>query len=186
MTRAHAVLHRLRRSAARFRGGEAETTSVEFVIMFPLVILLMCFAFEAGVLSTRQALLERATNLSVRELRLRPADPPSYAEMVQLICRNALIIPDCENALHIELTAVDTETWDVAPNPVACRDRDNDYTPQIVYDDAGGGDRMMLLRVCAVFRPLFPTAGLGAALAKVSESDYALVAANLFVSEPMR
>jgi hypothetical protein len=152
--------------------------------MFPLVILLMMTGFEAGLYSTRQALLDHAVDESVRVLRLNPQDPPSYSEMIEIVCEAAVMVPDCENALHIELRAIDTESWEFDPGPVYCRDRANDYTPEIIFDESGGGNRLMLLRLCAVFRPLFPTAGLGAELTRVSEDDYAMVAAQIFVTEP--
>jgi hypothetical protein len=50
---------------------------------------------------------------------------------------------------------------------------------------AGGGNDVMLVRICAVFEPIFPTLGLGAQLTRVNESDYALVAAAAFVNEPI-
>ncbi|RMD93243.1 MAG: hypothetical protein D6811_05325 [Alphaproteobacteria bacterium] len=176
--------NRFSRFAARLRREEAGTASIEFVVMFPLLILLMATGFEAGLYSTRQALLDYAVEKSVRVLRLNPDDPPSYSEMVDIVCDAAVMVPDCHNAIQVELTPIDTETWDIDPGPVYCRDRENDYTPEIVFDEAGGGNRLMLLRLCAVFHPVFPTLGLGARLTRVSENDYAMVATQIFVTEP--
>ena len=51
--------------------------------------------------------------------------------------------------------------------------------------DSGGGNDLMLVRLCAVFEPIFPTVGLGAELARVNESDYAIVAAIAYTNEPI-
>lgn len=44
----------------------------------------------------------------------------------------------------------------------------------------------MLVRVCALFEPFFPTTGLGMMMRYNARGDYALVATTAFVNEPSR
>jgi hypothetical protein len=173
-----------RLSLNRFRRGEEATAATEFVVLFPLVILIFCTAFEAAALTLRQAMLDVAAGEVTRELRLSSGATPGAAELVAFVCDKAVVFPDCENAVSIELAPVDTETWEVSRATMQCIDRDDGFVPVQSYV-AGGGNDVMLVRICAVFEPIFPTLGLGAQLTRVNESDYALVAAAAFVNEPI-
>ena len=55
---------------SRFARREDANATVEFVIVFPIVIMLFIAAFETSMLLTRQVMLERALDQSVRHLRL--------------------------------------------------------------------------------------------------------------------
>ena len=55
------------RRAFRFENGAA---SVEFVIVFPFFFGVFISSFEIGMMNIRALLLERATDLVVREIRL--------------------------------------------------------------------------------------------------------------------
>lgn len=159
------------------------SASIEFVILFPVFISIFGSGYEAGLLTTRQVMLERATEVAVRDLRLGISSVATYDELRARVCNVAGIIPDCMNALHIELAPVSTTTWDIRTGETACIDRDEDITPVTSFTQ-GGSNELMLVRVCAVVRPIIPTTGLGLKLPKVNSSDYALVAASAFVNEP--
>lgn len=162
---------------------ENGTATVEFVILFPVFISIFGSAFEAGLLTTRQVMLERATEVAVRDLRLGLGTVATYDELKARVCNVAGIIPDCMSALHIELAPISTATWDMRTGATECIDRDEDITPVTSFTQ-GGSNELMLVRVCAVVRPMSPMTGLGLRLPKVNTSDYALVAASAFVNEP--
>ena len=168
----------------RLYRDERANASLEFVVLFPLVILLFCSAMEAGVLSVRQVMLDSAADDVVRTLRLSSSKSPTKDEINAQVCEKAVIFPDCMNAVTVEMKPIDTDTWDIASDSMNCVDRDDGFVPVEEYV-SGGRDELMLLRICAVFNPVFPTVGLGAKLSRVNESDYAIVTATAFVNEPI-
>ena len=99
------------------------------------------------------------------------------------ICNLAGIIPDCLNVLLVELRPVSTSTWQPLSSGPTCVDRAAPIQPVTEFN-AGASDEMMLIRACAKFDPLFPTAGLGFSLPKDNTGAYALIAATAFVNEP--
>jgi len=176
-------MSRLRRIWRRWRGGEDGSASVEFVILFPVFMTLFGSAFEAGLLTVRQVMLERATDIAVRSLRIGTGAPDTHEDLKRMVCNIAGVIPDCMEAVHIELEPISTSTWDMNLGQVQCIDRDEDIQP-VVNFSPGGANELMIVRVCAVFRPYIPTSGLGLKLPKVNATDYALIAASAFVNEP--
>ena len=180
------MMRTFRNHLARFRGtdeGEGGNATIEFCLLFPLFIGIFASTFEAGLLNTRHAMLERATDLAVRELRLGFDTTPTYEELRASICNYAGVIPDCDTALHIELEAISTEDWAMRTGQVQCIDRDEEITPAVTFNP-GSLNELMLVTVCAVFSPMVPTTGLGLKLPKVNSTDYALIAMSAFVNEP--
>ncbi len=168
----------------RFWRREDGLTSLEFVIAFPVVIMVFCSAIEAGVMSTRQVMLNRAMMDTSRTLKLASGSLPTQSVLLSRVCDVAVIIPDCENAVTVEVAPIDTVNWNVGNKLMDCADRDNsNYVPAAEYE-GGGDNELVMLRLCAVFNPLFPTVGLGAQLRRVNESDYAIVSAVAYVNEP--
>jgi len=176
-TRLGAVAARLR----RFRKADNGSSTIEFVILFPIFIIIFMSCFEAGMLMTRQVMLERAVDLSVRDLRLGHWAPPTHDEIKKTICNRAGIIPDCMNALLVELQPVSKSTWTPLPPQVTCQDKSNPITPAF----AGGAENeMMIVRACAITKPWFYATGLGLKLPLVDGEHYAIVSSSAFVNEP--
>ncbi|MFZ5710503.1 MAG: TadE/TadG family type IV pilus assembly protein [Pseudomonadota bacterium] len=176
-------MHRLRtwlRGAARDDEG---SSTIPFVIFAPFFLMLVLSSVEMGVLMIRSVMLERAVDMSVRGLRLGTYQPPNHDTLKKDICNLAGIIPDCLNVLLVELRPVSTSTWQPLSSGPTCVDRAAPIQPVTEFN-AGASDEMMLIRACAKFDPLFPTAGLGFSLPKDNTGAYALIAATAFVNEP--
>lgn len=167
----------------RLRKREDGNATVEFVILFPMFMIIFVSAFESGLLMVRQVMLERALDLSVRGLRLGTWTPPTHDDLKRNICNLAGIIPDCMNSILVELQPVDKTTWQPLNVNAQCVDRDSTIAP-VLNVNAGTDNELMLVRVCAVFDPIFPTTGLGMQLGKDATGAYALVATSAFVNEP--
>jgi len=170
------------------RRKEDGNATIEFAILFPAFIMIFLSAFESGLLMTRQVLLDRAVDLTVRDIRLRtwlPGPPPTHDELRQQICDRTGIIPDCMNSLLIEMRPVDRSTWTPLNVNATCIDKSQPIAPQQPPNfSTGGDDDLMLLRACAVFDPIFPMSDLGLKLARANTGDYALFASTVFVNEP--
>lgn len=174
----------LPRALRRLLGREDGAATVEFVLLFTPMVMIMTMGAEAGLLNLRHVMLERGLDIAVRTVRLGPATPPDHDEFKQMICENALLLPDCENALKVEMRRVSKEHWNVLDGPAECRDRSEEVKPPKQYKPGAPSD-LMLVRACIKMRPLFPTAGLGAQLHKDANGDYAAIATGVFVNEPL-
>ena len=147
-------------------------------------MMLLVSSFEVGMANLRNTMLERATDFAVRDVRLGAGTPPTHESLKLDICNNAGIIPDCMNRVQIELNRVDTSTWATLANSAQCIDRSSNIEPVIQFVPGQQND-LMLVRVCVVFDPFFPTFGLGLIMPKNAAGDYALVANSAFVIEPL-
>ncbi|MBJ3761819.1 pilus assembly protein [Maribius pontilimi] len=180
-------MSRLLRKAAsrvvRFRRNDDGAATIEFVILFTPMVMMMLMGAEAGLLNLRHAMLERGVDVAIRAVRLSPDTPPDHAQIKKMICDQALLIPDCENALSVEMRAVAKDKWDVLQEAAICRDRSEEVKPPKHYNPAAQSE-LVLVRACVKARPIFPTAGLGAAMVKDGNGDYAAVATSAFVNEP--
>jgi Flp pilus assembly protein TadG len=169
------ILRRLRR--------EDGNATIEFVLIFPALITLFLMVFETGLLMTRGVMLDRAVDISMRELRLGTLTPMSAAGLKQSICDNSVIIPNCQNVVTLELRPISTATWTPLNDATTCVDRSATVQPALEFTP-GIQNEMMLVRVCAVFDPFFPTTGLAARMQLDSTGGYALVAMSAYVNEP--
>ncbi len=180
MTRA--PLSWLRARMRRFRGDESGTSTIEFVIVFPVFAFLLCSAAESGVLMLRQVMLDRAVDLAVRDLRLQEFPAVTHAQIKTRICSEATVIPDCTNAVLVEMREV-SKGASLPSTAAPCVDRAATVQSATTFTQ-GKDNQMMLIRACAVFDPIFPGAGLGLDLAKDATGAYALISTSAFVVEP--
>ncbi|WP_050761103.1 TadE/TadG family type IV pilus assembly protein [Thalassobium sp. R2A62] len=146
----------------RFRKNEDGSSSVEFVILFPVFIVLVATSIEVGLVMTRQVMLERGTDLAVRAIRLGTTSPGPVgaAQITNMICSTASIIPDCVNQVKVEMRPIDPRSLTLIPTVADCRDRDDPAVPAREVT-SGTQNQLMVLRVCALIDPFFPTVGLG-------------------------
>ncbi len=183
------MMHFIKHIRQWMRRGDDGNVTIEFVLVFPVFLIIFLSAFEAGILMTRQVMLERALDITVRDLRLGFLPTPglseaeAHLELKATICSRSLIIPDCGNAILLEMRPVSRLTWEPLNNVATCVDRSESVQPATVFR-AGAQNEMMILRACSVFEPVFPSTGLGMRLPKDGNGDYALLATTAFVNEP--
>lgn len=163
--------------------AERGTATTEFVIVFPLFIAIFLTAIEAGIVMARQVMLERAVDMSVRDLRLGSWAEPTVPDLRTRICERATIIRGCEETLLIELRPVDTATWSGLDMGVACINREEDITPATDFTPGTTND-LMLLRACLIADPIFPVNGLALTLPRDPSGGFRVAAVSAFVNEP--
>jgi hypothetical protein len=119
----------------------------------------------------------------VRELRLGIIAAPATANIKESICEKGQLFADCENALTLELTSVDTDDWIFPTGTIECRDRGEAPKP-VVEPNLGVENEIMLIRVCLAGNPMFPSAIIAANMVQSSVGDYFVTAVSAFVNEP--
>ena len=174
---------RLGRLARALRRTDGNAT-VEFVILFPIFIAIMLQAFEVGWITVRQTMLDRALDLTVRDLRLGHFVNPTNDTLRQAICADVGgVISNCANNMLVELTPVDTTGWTMPPTKATCVNRDAKIQP-VTTVSQGAGDQLMFVRVCAIIDLMFPLVELGPLLTVDTQGGMAIAATSVFVNEP--
>ena len=173
----------LRNFLRHFRRSEDGTATMEFVIVFPIFMLILGSSFEIGAMTIRETMLERAVDLTIRDIRIGTGTAPQHNELKDIICDRAPILHDCSDKLRLEMIQLDPRNWTPPPDNADCTDASQDVEPVREFTH-GQENEMMLLRVCVKVQPVFPTTGLGKMLEKDGAGDYALVAKSAFVQEP--
>ncbi|MEM7722343.1 MAG: TadE family protein [Pseudomonadota bacterium] len=168
----------------RFARDEGATASMEFVIMFPVAILLFVAVAETGMILTRQVLLERSLHEAVRVLRLANDLAVTSDQMETAICEETQAIPDCDNVLVVDVTVVQPEYF-VPPSPVIeCVDRTN-FELELSNDyDTGTDNEMVVIRACAAIDRLVPFSGFGLNLSRDEDGAMYLVSSTVMINEP--
>jgi Flp pilus assembly protein TadG len=173
----------LGKALRRFRHREGGTATVEFVFAIPIILTIFMASFESGLLMTRLIMLEQSLDMTMRELRLGRLLNPTASSIKQEICDRTVIFEDCLDAVTVELTRVDTTTWQMPGLRVACVDREQEIQPVVTFTP-GADNELMLVRVCATQDAMFPSTGIGLDLPKDAQGGYGLIAVSAFVNEP--
>jgi len=190
-------LSRLRRAVT----SEAGSATVEFVCVFPFFIFVFLSAFEIALMNIRAVSLERATDITVRAIRLNDGGIRTesdvdgdgdiddddqkirYEAVLKAICDRVFAIRDCPTSVTIELRSVSKDTWNLPPDGAICSKMDGTINPSTSYSN-GVENELMMVRVCAIVDPIFPNYGFGRSMPKWGDKGYAIIATSAFVNEP--
>ncbi|WP_371171036.1 TadE/TadG family type IV pilus assembly protein [Aliiroseovarius sp. 2305UL8-7] len=167
-----------------WRSNDGSST-IEFVIWFPLFMTLFFTSFELTFYGMRSVLLERAVEMNVRGMRLGTKRPDNITELKENICNDTLLFKDCMKELTVDVRLVDTVSWNLPTGPLPCVDRGDDYKEpdDVVYGPGGGGD-LLIIRACMVTDPFFATTPLVMGLPRDESGGVAVVAVSTYVNEP--
>ena len=166
----------------RLRREDGNST-IEFVILFPIFMVLFLSAFEIGLFMLRQVMLDRATDMAVRALRIGQWETPTHDSVKAAICDHALVLPDCNDNLRLNLNSISKDDWTFPSDLTYCVDKSEEIQPLVTFTP-GIQHEMMLVQVCALQEPLFPLTGLGLRMPRVYSEYYALMSQSAFVNEP--
>jgi hypothetical protein len=170
-----------------FLRREDGSSTVEFVILFPLFVVLFVSSFELGTIMLRQTMLDRSIDMTVRAIRIGAVTDVDHDTIKDMICARTVFLTDCESELKLEMEIVNPRAW-VAVNPdIDCIDHEDRGIPPRRFV-AGADNQMMILRACHLFEPFMTNIGLGVVLGDLlpreSGNSYRLVATASYVVEP--
>ncbi|MBN8291353.1 pilus assembly protein [Rhodobacter sp. NTK016B] len=174
----------LLRQIRRFTRREAGTTTVEFVIVLPMVLALLFSSIDYGIVMLRQVFLDRAVDIAVRQVRLGNVSGAQYDNFRQLICDNTFLIADCVNSMAVEMHPVDTATWSGLDDDAQCVNREHELHPVVSFRPGTGAQELMLIRVCAVADPFIKMTGLILGMPEDESGGFFLVSHAAFANEP--
>ena len=171
------------RSITSFQRSRSGATALEFALIAPLLFSLVFSTFEAGWMMTKTMMLDRALNATIRQVRVGgPGAPTTQDLFKKKVCDEAMVLPDCVNAITVEMTEVKTAS-DFPTANATCVDRGSKIKPVVVFN-TGSRSSIMFVRVCIVTDPFTPLFGLGLQFAKDSKGGYSIVSSSAFMNEP--
>jgi Flp pilus assembly protein TadG len=162
---------------------EDGTASIEFVFIVPMLMTIFMASCESGYFMVRHVMLERAVDMTMRELRLGMLGNVTHNQLRTIMCSRTVVIHNCATNLKIELVPISSTTFAMPVVPETCVDRVSNIDPPTGFNQ-GVGSELMLVRVCARQDAMFPSTGVGLGLDKDPLGGYALVARSAFVNEP--
>ena len=160
--------------------------TVEFVVIVPFLLSLFFASVDVGVSMLRQVMLDRATDLAVREVRLGRVPNDGTVTMAQLICERTMLLPDCINNIAVEMQPIDTSTFAGLTPTVQCVNRELNLTPSVAFSVGSGGSaqELMLIRTCVAAEPFIRLTGFFTAMPINEDGEYVVVSRGVFVNEP--
>ncbi|MEP1538700.1 MAG: TadE/TadG family type IV pilus assembly protein [Paracoccaceae bacterium] len=178
------MIERTSKFLRQFGRNEDGQMVIEFALAIPLVFTLFLTSIELGIYSVRQMFLERGMDMTVRDIRLGTGQNLSHTQIKQNICSYAGFLPDCDSTLRLEMTSLDPRSFDSSLYGSAdCVDVSQPVTPLRAFVH-GNSHELMVLRACYMFKPVFPSTGLGYAYAKDGSGRSAMFSTSAFVQEP--
>lgn len=170
------------RRFSKYLKANAGNATVEFVIIFPVLIWIVFSTFELGWMTTRQMMLDRGVSLTIRDLRLGKIPNPTHDTLKDLVCERATILRDCKNSIFMELVPMSLSDG-LPTTSTQCIDRTGEIDPVESFT-SGVEEDIMFVRVCVVVDPLMPGMGVGAGLNLLNGGGFAMVAFSAYKREP--
>lgn len=174
-------------SLRRFIRGEEATATLEFCIVFPIVIILFIAVFETAMILIRQVMLERALDNSVRLLRTTANDQVTVSDIRTHICSNTVVMPNCQDVLVVDLREIVPPNYVLPGENSLCVGADGQVNPANEFAAARGNseqNEFMLIRVCAEVARMLPFSGFGLNLTRDNNDNVHMTSASVFVNEP--
>ena len=167
-----------------FLRREDATATMEFVILFPVIIMLFIASFETSMIMTRQVMMERTLDEAVRILRLAQGLAVGADDIREAICDNTGMLPDCDTLLTVDLQRISRDTYQMPSNADICVHRTDVIAHPSNSFVVGADNDMMLVRVCMIVDRILPFSGYGLNLTRDGSGGLHMTAAAVFVNEP--
>lgn len=175
-------IKKMAHAAKSFVRNEDGTSTIEFMMVLPAAMFFGAASYEVGNVGVRQMMLERAVDVTVREVRIGNMINPTHGSLKQAICDAALIIPNCVANLTLDMERKNPRQWEALSNSGPCINTAADADAVLEWSSVGNND-LMVLRACADVDALIPGNGIGTLLTG-GDGDYDIVATSSYVVEP--
>ena len=157
--------------------------AIEFAILAPLFLAVLFSTFEVGFLIVKTNLLDRALDMTIRQIRVGQTNAPSsQSDMKSRICSFLYVVPSCTSVLTVEMTKV-TSAADFPSTRAVCIDRGATIAPVVTFT-AGSRAEIMFVRACLVTDALTPYIGIALNFGKDSKGSYSIVSTAAYMNEP--
>lgn len=157
--------------------------AVEFALVVPMLLAIIFSTFEGGWIMLQSIMLDRAVDMTVRELRLGTFANPTHEAMRAKVCERAMVLLNCEASLALELIPITAGVASYPTDDTRCVDRRSEIAPVLRFNGGARSD-IMFVRACYVVSPITPGLGLSLALNKDESGALRLISKSAFINEP--
>lgn len=166
----------------RFRRDTRGAAAIEFALVVPVLLAIIFSTLEVGWIMVQSIMLDRALDMTVRELRIGSFANPTQEEMRKRVCDRAMVLINCEGNLALELVPIVTSA-DYPTDGARCVNRDSEIAPVLRFNP-GARTQTVFVRACFVVDPITPMMGLSVVLSRDETGALRLVSKSGFVNEP--
>ncbi|MEM9797925.1 MAG: TadE/TadG family type IV pilus assembly protein [Pseudomonadota bacterium] len=192
----HRAASLLRRGAERSLGrldrwsglsaddDERGSSTVEFVIILPIFLLIFMLSFETSMIMSRQVMLERGMDLAARGIRLDSSSTLTLNQLRGEICNRARILPECMTHMRVQLQEIDRADYLVPAISDPCI---NNTGAALGLEQFAGlrENKLLIMRACFAVEPVLARFGLGGDFIHPPEGGYFLSSATVVMVEPV-
>lgn len=170
---------------ARFLRRDLGSASLEFALAVPVVMAMLFSSIDYGAVMLRQVFLDRAVDMTAREVRLGQINAAGFTGFRDRICDRTILLRNCRGTISIEMRPIDTTTWAGLNAPAQCINRQDDITPLLDFSPGAGQQELMLIRVCVAADPFIRMTGYVMGMTQNPDGIYNLVSRAAWVNEPL-
>ncbi len=181
----HSMFSRLKQRIKRFRAEQDGSQTVEFITVLPFYFFFLFWGVEVGLSTLKNTELERALDMTVRDIRLGTGAAFQHDDIKDAICDRMAIAKNCEQNLQLEMITRDLRNWSAPPADANCIDHAEESNPVRAFNN-GGDNQLMILRACLKYKPVLPWTDMAEIMeANGDSSGYSrMIASSAFVQEP--
>lgn len=178
------MITRIHNRLSRFRKDEAGAIyTLEFALMFPLLLTALAFGVEFTTHANRQFQVDRGLDVTARAIQLSTSQELNHDDLKNFICANSGGLDDCTTRMRLEMIPINPREFTALPAMPDCTDTPEPVNPVRGWA-LGQQHELMMLRACYKFKPVFGSLGLGKLLGTDNEGYGRMVAISAFVQEP--
>ncbi|MBD1202831.1 MAG: pilus assembly protein [Rhodobacteraceae bacterium] len=174
----------LSRLIKRFRRDESGNSTIEFVILMPLVFTIFAAALESGLMMVRWTSIDRASDMVIRSLRLGQYNNPDALLLRQEICDRTFMIENCFENTVVEIREINRANFLMPAFDAPCVTRDGTIIQPVTQITPGQQNDLMLIRVCVTVDALFAGSTFAVPITYDAQGGYAISVASVYVNEP--
>lgn len=135
----------------RFRRNRSGVTAIEFAVVFPPFLMMMCGIMGLGLYYLSETMLDQAVTLSARQIRTGQSNTNALTvgQLKQDICSKSSGLIDCSK---LSINLANASNWNI--NAAACVDNagavvaSNFADTDRVSAGAGGRDAVVMIVAC--------------------------------------
>ncbi len=166
-----------------FRGNESGATAIEMGFIAGPFLFGLLALFEVALTFLSNQSMQVAMDNVARQIRTGEVKAPgstmtSKAGFINAVCKEAVLLYDCANALHVDIRTYPTFESINPPPPL---DEDGDYKTDLQYD-VGEASSIIVARTFYKRNPIAPV--FTKSPARLSDGSLLLTSALVFQNEP--
>lgn len=175
---------RFSRLLKKFRRDESGSSTMEFVILMPVVFSIFTASLESGLMMVRWASIDRASDIVIRSLRLGQYNNPDSILLRREICDRTFMIENCFENTVVEIREINRANFLMPAVDAPCVTRTDQIIQPVTTVTPGQQNDLMIIRVCVTVDALFTGSTFAIPITYDAQGGYAVTVSSVYVNEP--